>query len=332
MTNDPFRTGLGDDIIDSGRGVIVKGGDGSWKSDSWGGIISTLFGRGVEEIQSGVSIGKSFHMTEVLISTSHDGEILGVRVGSGSQFSWVGGKTNSVQGKWVVDVGTVNLSLSGWDNNSITSSGSTGSSTDFTDDHVQLSVLDEGEVLVSEESDPSGVVDSGPTITVVGTPRPALNGSSRRDKNLDLVTTGSFVEWNHSWHVETVVVSERHGSGGDVDLETSTESESTIVSRLLGSSGRESVEWETVGDLHVGISDGVSSLDTNVEMTVHLDGGGAGSGSDDLEEDITEFLSRGSESTSASDSGEVSGHIHNSVKFEADLGVVELSGRFRVQP
>jgi hypothetical protein len=163
--------------------------------------------------------------------------------------------------------------LGSWDNHDITSGGSTGSSTDLANDHVQTLELHESKVLGGEVRGPGIIVDGGETSTIVGTPRPALNSSGSTNLDNDLVATSYFEEWLHSWDIETVVVSEWHGSSSDVKLHTCREGEMTIILGLetSSSSSRVRVNWETVSDKHLSISLHISSSDMDVVMQQGLE-------------------------------------------------------------
>jgi hypothetical protein len=154
------------------------------------------------------------------------------------------------------------------------------------------------------------------TFTITSSPIEALDSSSGVDNNFDFISTSGFEEWDHSHEVETHIFSGWSLSGGDKELETSRESDRTIVTsrftifsfQLIG------VHWETVGNLHVFISNG--SLDSNVEMEESLDSSWSSGTGGNLEEDITELLGRRSESTSTSDSGQMGWHVHDGIELD----------------
>jgi hypothetical protein len=93
-------------------------------------------------------------------------------------------------------------------------------------------------------------MDLGETSTIVRTPRPALDSSSRVYSNYDLIFTSTFEEWSHSWDIETIVVSDWYSISGNVNLKTTRRSQSTIIGRSLISSSRISTKWETESNLH----------------------------------------------------------------------------------
>jgi hypothetical protein len=219
--------------------------------------------------------------------------------------------------------------LGGWDDHDITSGGSTVGSTDLAHEHVGHGVLVDWLGLSSEESSTDESNLLGPSSTVVGSPVEALDSISFDvEYNLNFVGTSGLEEWDHSREVETVVVSDWSGSSGDEKFDTSRESDGTIVtSRFTGSGSLlVGVHWETVRNLHVSISDG--GLDSDVEMEESLHSSWSSGTGGHLPEDITELLSRRSESTSTSDSGQMSWHIHDSLEFEGDWSVIFIGVGF----
>jgi len=174
----------------------------------------------------------------------------------------------------------------------ITSSSSTSSDTNFTDNHVQSLILDERSILWSvsfKHSSWDKVIDLGKTSTIVRTPQPTFDSSSRVDNNFNFVSTSGFKEWSHSQDIETIVISEWNSSSSNVKLKTSSWSKGTIIGRNLTSSvWRPSILWETVRNKHLSISFG--STYSDVEMEKSLDSSSSRSRSGHLPEDILEFL------------------------------------------
>jgi hypothetical protein len=222
--------------------------------------------------------------------------------------------------------------LGGWDDHDITSGSGSISNTNLAHEHVGHGVLVDWLGLSGEESVSDETDLLSPSSTVVGSPVEALDSISFDvENNLNFVGTRGLEEWDHSREVETVVVSDWSGSSSDEKFDTSRESDGTIVSSRFTGLGSllVGVHWETVGNLHVSISDG--GLDSDVEMEESLDSSWSSGTSGHLPEDITELLSRRSESTSTSDSGQMSWHIHDTGEFEGDDSIIFINGTFGVE-
>lgn len=124
--------------------------------------------------------------------------------------------------------------MGSWNDDNITNSSRGGSCTELADNHVESSILHNGEVLVGcgdEINIWTVVMELSPSDTIVRTPRPAFDVLSCC-KNLDLVFTSRFEEWNHSWNEETVVIGDWLNSASDVELHSGSEGNSTIIFRF----------------------------------------------------------------------------------------------------
>jgi len=317
-TNDPLAGSLLEHVpstftTGSGVGVSLSLSDTDRKEHSWISTSSSTSGgisRRMNGVESSGSLRDEGHSTEILICTSKDGKEVSSTSLSVSDTTHRRRKHSNLSlfGERIVSSTNTWVGLGRRNDNDITSSGSTLSGTEFTDDHVHLSILDKGLVLSSGEVRKlTSVVLVSPTFTAVRTPRPALNGSVGVDNSNDLISTSGFEERNHLEGIETVVLSERSLTSGDVELHTSSESLGTVVlgEGVRGILSRPRVNWETVLNDHLSISLDTSRGNLDVEMKVHLESSGGRSRSGHDPEDIAKFLVGRTERTSSSNGGEM---------------------------
>jgi hypothetical protein len=262
--------------------------------------------------ESSSSLRDEGHSTEVFIGTSKNGHMVGGRsLSSSDTFNgrWQNCSNITLLGKRIVSSTDTRVRLGRRNDDNITSSSSTSSSTKLTDNHVHHSILDKGLVFSSFEENQTIIsMGESPTFTAIRTPRPTLNGSVGVDNNFDLVTTSGFEERSHFEGVETVVLSERLSSSSNVDLHTSSKSVFTVVfgEGVRGILSRPRVNGETVFNNHGSIILGTTRGDLDVEMHVHLESSGGRTRGGHDPEDIAEFLVSRTEGTSSSDGGEMS--------------------------
>jgi len=209
--------------------------------------------------------------------------------------------------------------LGSWDKDGFTTS-SSGGSTNFTDEethrfpHFEISI---DVISRCEEIEISSSVNMTVSTTILRGVDPAFNTtSSTLNDNLNLVSTLRVPEWSHSEGEDGNVLLDWSICSSQMELDTSTDSQGTIVGTFVGISSSdwdESLERITDGETggSTTISNDVGSRHLDVVMKESLDRWSAGSSRSNLEEDIDELLVGRTDSTSTSEGSQVSWHIHD---------------------
>lgn len=330
-TVDPFGSGDTVHVEFSSSGVVVLGSGGG-RVEVW----DSRVGRSTHDVVSLDDIVKCIditgrnlkHVHHILVSTEHQSHwLMGTSV-SGTKEStrlivhWESGQTSSTSGfgseTWeILGSDSTVSSLSSWNKDGFTTSG-TSSSTDFTDEETHSAEEDKifvESISIGEEGKMVIGIEETVTSTVLRGVDPAFDTrSGTLNDDLNLISTGRGPEWSHSKGEDGDVLLFWSRGGSDMELDTSVDNRSTGVLTFVGfGSSDRSIGGERITDSDTGssISDDVSSGKLNVVMEESLDGWSAGSGRSDLEEDIHEFLSGRSESTSTSEGSQVGGHVHD---------------------